>query len=132
MTIVIKSISHAPTLLNRPSSISDEAISCLSQIEIKETLAYCTPFRKLRKPSTSTIVERNKSTRSLQNRRIGIYQEIDLILSKQMLNQKRMSQNFKDASSSDIFKRKGNRHVCDNDSGIFLLHVAAKYVPELS
>lgn len=49
MTIVIKSISHAPTLLNRPSSISDEAISCLSQIEIKETLVYCPPVQKTQK-----------------------------------------------------------------------------------
>ncbi|XP_070586666.1 olfactory receptor 5AR1-like [Erythrolamprus reginae] len=47
-------------------------------------------------------------------------------------NQQTNPQEQKDASITQIFKRKGNQHVCDNHGGISLLSIADLMVPKSS
>ena len=87
---------HCDGVLNRPSSISDETINRLPQVE-------CNPLLD----EFPTVSETVKAVKLLW-RKEAIPQE------------------FKDATIIHLFKRKGNPQVCDNHRGISLLSIAGK------
>ena len=53
------------------------------------------------------------------------------LMFEEMWKQKRIPQDFKDASIIHLYKRKGNRQSCDNHRGISLLCVAGKVLARL-
>ena len=60
----------------------------------------------------------------LQSRRSSSCKETDRVISHYV--EKRIPQEFKDATIIHLFKRKGNPQVCDNHRGISLLSIAGK------
>ena len=126
---------HFDSVLNRPSSINDEAINRLPQVEINTSLA-----------DPPTVLETQKAIELLSNGKAPgsdsipaeIYKtggpklvERMTLMFEEMWKQKRIPQDFKDASIIHLYKRKGNRQSCDNHRGISLLCVAGKVLARL-
>lgn len=126
---------HFETVLNRPSEINEEAINRLPQTEINEDL-----------DNPPTLPEIEKAIHQLSNGKApgtdGIPAEVykhagPLVLAKleefflSIWRQSKVPQSFKDASVIHLYKRKGNRHCCDNHRGISLLCTAGKILARL-
>nr|VZI48833.1 unnamed protein product [Spirometra erinaceieuropaei] len=88
-------------------------------------------------PSSETIraVQQRSSGKALGSDAIpaevykhGCPQLMDhlIALFQEMWHQGEVSQDFKDASIVHLYKRKGNRQVCDNHRGISLLNIAKR------
>ena len=121
---------HFDNVLNRPSSINEEAINRLPQIDINASLAL-----------VPTLEEVNAAISSLSNGKApgsdGLPPEVFatggpslvaklLELFQAMWRKEELPQEFKDASITHLYKNKGNRQVCDNHRGISLLVIAGK------
>jgi len=121
---------HFNSVLNRPSSINDEAIQRLPQVEINSSL-----------DKTPTITEVNKAIKQLSCGKAPgsdaipaeIYKCGGDSLSSKLLDiftscwdKETLPQEFKDASIVHLYKRKGNKQTCDNHRGISLLCIAGK------
>nr|VZH91294.1 unnamed protein product [Spirometra erinaceieuropaei] len=52
-------------------------------------------------------------------------------LFQEMWRQGKVPQDFRDATIVHLYKRKGNRQVCDNHRGISLLNIAGKILPRI-
>uniref|UniRef100_K7EZK3 Reverse transcriptase domain-containing protein n=1 Tax=Pelodiscus sinensis TaxID=13735 RepID=K7EZK3_PELSI len=126
---------HFADVLNRPSSINEEAINHLPQVEISESLA-----------DPPTVLETQKATELLSNSKVPgadstpdeIYKSGGPKLIKrltemfcEMWKQKCIPQDFKDASIIHLYKRKGNHYSCDNYRGITLICVAGKVLARI-
>ena len=121
---------HFDGVLNRPSSIIDEAINRLPQVE-------CNPlFDEL-----PTVSETVKAIKLLTSGKAPGSDAIPAEIYKAggppvaekltelfhiMWRREAIPQKFKDATIIHLFKRKGNPQVCDNHRGIYLLSVAGK------
>ena len=121
---------HFCNVLNRPSSINDEAISNLPQVPLKEEMDY-----------PPDVAEVTKATEQLScgkaPGRDGIPAEIYKYGGSTLLERmtdlfnliwraKKLPQALKDATIVHLYKRKGNRLACDNHRGISLLSIAGK------
>lgn len=121
---------HFNNVLNMPSSINDEAIARMPQVEINTSLA---------EPPTESEVQ--KAIKLLSNGKAPgsdsipaeIYQAGGPVLVHKltelfqtMWQQEVIPQELKDASIVHLYKRKGNRQSCDNHRGISLLTIAGK------
>lgn len=126
---------HFDGVLNRPSSINEEAINRLPQVEINERLA-----------DPPTLLETHKAIELLSNGKAPGADSIPAEIYKSggpklverltemfcgMWKQKCIPQEFKDAYIVHIYKRKGNRQSCDNHRGIALLCIAGKILARL-
>ena len=121
---------HFDSVLNRPSSINDDAINRLPQAECNLLLDEF--------PTTAETVKAIKllsSGKAPGSDAIPaeIYKAGGTPVSKKMTElfhivwrKKTTPQEFKDASIIHLFKRKGNRQLCDNHRGISLLSIAGK------
>ena len=121
---------HFNSVLNRPSSINDEAITRLPQVAVNPDLDI--------PPSADEVAKAFKqmsSGKAAGNDAIPaeVYKSggpallsrlTDLFQS--MWQQEQLPQDFKDATIVHIYKRKGNRQSCDNHRGISLLSIAGK------
>ena len=118
-------VEHFDSLLNRPSSISDDAINKLPQMECNLVL-----------DELPTVSETVKAIKLLSSGKAPgsdsipaeIYKAGGTPVAKKMtalfhIMQKKeaIPQEFKDASIIHLFKRKGNPQLCDNHRGISLL-----------
>ena len=121
---------HFDGVLNRPSSINDEAINRLPQVE-------CNPLLD----ELPTVSETVKAIKRLSS---GNAPGSDAILAEIykaggppvtekltelfqiMWRKEAIPQEFKDATIIHLFKRKGNPQVCDNHRSISLLSIAGK------
>ncbi|BHF60408.1 hypothetical protein SprV_0100337300 [Sparganum proliferum] len=121
---------HFRGVLNRPSTISDAAIARLPQVEtnmdlnlppsLQETIRAVQQLSSGKAPRSDTIpVEVYKG---------GGPQLMDhlTVLFQEMWRQGEVPQDFKDATIVHLYKRKGNRQLCDNHRGISLLNIAGK------
>ena len=121
---------HFDGVFNRPSSISDEAINRLPQVE-------CNPLLD----EFPTISETVKAIKLLSFGKAPgsdatpakIYKAGCPPVAKKLTKlfhiiwrKEVIPQEFKDATIIHLFKRKGNPHVCDNHRGISLLSIAGK------
>ena len=121
---------HFDGVLNWPSSINDEAINRLPQVE-------CNPLLD----ELPTVSETVKAIKLLSSGKapgsdaipVEIYKaegppvvEKPTELFHIMWRKEAIPQEFKDASIIHLFKRKGNPQVCDNHRGISLLSIAGK------
>ena len=126
---------HFDNVLNRPSSVNEEAINRLPQVEINMSLA-----------EVPTLDEVNKAISSLSNGKApgadGIPAEVFanggpiltdklLELYQLMWNNDEIPQSFKDPSITHLYKNKGDRRRCDNHRGISLLEIAGKILARI-
>ncbi len=123
--ILTRSAEHFNRLLNRGSSISDEAIAALPQLKENDTLADL-PSRD----ETITALQQTTSRRApgSDGTQADIYRCGGEIIVDQLTalfqtiwREGEVPQDFKDASIVHIYKRKGDKTSCDNHRGISLL-----------
>ncbi|BHF85638.1 hypothetical protein SprV_1002880900 [Sparganum proliferum] len=122
-------------VLNLPSAISDAAIDRLPQVETNADLDLPPSLQE-----TIRAVQQLSSGKATGSDAIpaeiykhGGPQLMDHLtaLFKDMWRQCEVPQNFKDATIVHLSKPKGNRQVCDNHRGIFLLNIAGKIVARI-
>nr|VZI52007.1 unnamed protein product [Spirometra erinaceieuropaei] len=121
---------HFRGVLNRPSVIFDAAIARLPQVEtnvdldlppsLQETIRAVQQLSSGKAPGSNAIPAEVCKLRGplLMDRLTALLQE--------MWRQDEVPQDFKDATIVHLYKRKGNRQVCDNHRGISLLNIAGK------
>ena len=112
---------HFDGVFNRPSSINDEAINRLPQVECNPLLDEFPTFSETVKaikllssgkaPGSDAIPA---ETYKAGGPPIAKLTELFLI----MWRKEAIPQEFKDATVIHLFKRKGNPQVCDNHRGI--------------
>nr|VZH91157.1 unnamed protein product [Spirometra erinaceieuropaei] len=121
---------HFRGVLNRPSVISDAAIERLPQVEtsvdldlppsLQETIRAVQQLSSGKAPGSDAIPAEvyKHGGPQLIDRLTALFQET--------WRQGEVPQDFKDATIVHLYKRKGNRQVCDNHRGISLLNIAGK------
>ncbi|BHF80615.1 hypothetical protein SprV_0702374300 [Sparganum proliferum] len=121
---------HIRGVLNRPSAISDAAIDRLPQVEtnadldlppsLQETIRAVQQLSGGKAPGSDAI--------PADVYKHGGPQLMDhlTVLFQEMWRQGEVPQDFKDATIVHLYKRKGNRQICDNHRGISLLNIAGK------
>nr|VZI11159.1 unnamed protein product [Spirometra erinaceieuropaei] len=121
---------HFRGVLNRPSAISDAAIERLPQVEnnadldlppsLLETIRVVQQLSSEKAPGSDAIPAEvyKHGGPQLMDHLTALFQE--------MWRQGEVLQDFKDATIVHLYKRKGNRQVCDNHRGISLLNIAGK------
>nr|VZI13615.1 unnamed protein product [Spirometra erinaceieuropaei] len=119
---------HFRGVLNRPSVISDAAIERLPQLEtnvdldlppsLQETTRAVQQLSSGKAPGSDAIPTEvyKHGGPQLMDHLTAFFQE--------MWRQGEVPQDFKDATIVHLYKRKGNRQVCDNHRGISLLNIA--------
>ena len=121
---------HFSNVLNRPSNINDDAISNLPQVpfnvemdrppdidEVSKAAEQLSCGKAPGKDGISAEIYKFGGPTLLEN----MTSLFDLIWTK-----KKLPQELKDASIVHLYKRKGNRLLCDNHRGISLLSIAGK------
>ena len=126
---------HFNSVLNRPSSVNDNAINRLPQIECNVLLDEFPTVTETRKaiqhlssgkaPGTDAIPAEAYKAGGLPM--AGKLTE----LFQCMWRKEAIPQDFKDASIIHLYKRKGNPQVCDNHRGISLLSIAGKILAKI-
>ncbi|BHF65102.1 hypothetical protein SprV_0200811100 [Sparganum proliferum] len=121
---------HIRGVLSSPSTISDAAIARLPQVEtnadldlppsLHETIRAVQQLPSGKAPgSDATSAEIYKHGGSqLMDHLTALFQEI--------WHQKEVSQDFRDATIVHLYKRKGNRQICERQRGISVLNNAGK------
>ncbi|BHF85663.1 hypothetical protein SprV_1002883500 [Sparganum proliferum] len=121
---------HFRDVLNSPFVIADAAIDRLPQVEtnvdldlppsLQETIGAVQQVSSGKAPGSDAI--------PAEVYKHGDPQLMDHLtaLFQQMWHQGEIPQDFKDATIVHLYKRKGNRQICDNHRGISLLNIAGK------
>ena len=128
--IVKRWIEHFSDVLNRPSSINDEAIQRLPQVDMNPDLDV--------PPCEDEVAKTIKQMSSgkapgpdaipadvFKSRGPSLLQKLTALFQSSWESET-FPQEFKDANIVHIYKRKGNKRSCDNHRGIFLLSIAGK------
>ncbi|BHF57867.1 hypothetical protein SprV_0100081300 [Sparganum proliferum] len=115
-------------VLNRPSTISDAVIARQLQVETnldlppsnQETIRTVQQLSSGKAPGSDAI--------PAELYKHGVPQLMDHLtaLFQEMWRQGEVPQDFKYATVVHLYKRKGNRQLCDNHRGISLLKIAVK------
>jgi hypothetical protein len=126
---------HFEAVLNRPSEINQDAINRLPQVPPRDELD--------RQPSLQELV---KAIKQLSNGKAPgadgipaeVFKHIGQLAQQKLLQlfqlmwvEGTLPQDFKDASVIHLYKKKGNRHICDNHRGISLLCIAGKLLARI-
>ena len=134
-TILERWAEHFNSVLNRPSSINQDAIDRLPQIECNVLL-----------DEFPTVTETRKAVQQLSSGKAPgadaipaeVYKAGGLPMAEKltelfhcMWRKEAIPQEFKDASIIHLYKRKGNPQVCDNHRGISLLSIAGKILAKI-
>nr|VZI47363.1 unnamed protein product [Spirometra erinaceieuropaei] len=121
---------HFRGVLNRPSVISDAAVERLPQVEtnvdldlppsLPETIKAVQQLSSGNAPGSDAIPAEvyKHGGPQLMDHLTALFQE--------MWRHGEVPQDFKDATIVHLYKRKGNRQVCDNHRGISLLSIAGR------
>nr|VZI51388.1 unnamed protein product [Spirometra erinaceieuropaei] len=121
---------HFRGVLNRPSAISDAAIARFLQVEtnadldlppsLQETIRAVQQLSSGKAPGADAIPSEvyKHGGPQLMDHLTALFQE--------MWRQGEVPQDSKDATIVHLYKRKGNRQICDNHRGISLLNIAGK------
>nr|VZI00464.1 unnamed protein product [Spirometra erinaceieuropaei] len=117
---------HFRGVLSRPSVISDAAIERLPQVETNVDLNLQETIRAVQQLSSGKAPGSDAIPAEVYKH--GGPQLIDHLtaLFQEMRRQGEVPQDFKDATIVHLYKRKGNRQVCDNHRDISLLNIAEK------
>ena len=121
---------HFDSVLNRPSTINDDAIDRLPQVPVEETMDALPTLNEIQKAVRLLSSGKAPGSDSIP---AEIYREGGVALIEKLhqlfqliWHHETVPQDFKDASIIHLYKRKGNRQVCDNHRGISLLSIASK------
>ena len=126
---------HFSDVLNRPSTISQAAIDNLAQCPIMEELAHRPTLEE-----TTAAIKKLSSGKAAGPGAIAaeIYKYGGTNLTKRLVKlfsniwgSRAVPQEFKDASIVHIYKRKGEKSICDNHRGISLLCIAGKILARI-
>nr|VZH99913.1 unnamed protein product [Spirometra erinaceieuropaei] len=121
---------HFRGVLNRPSAISDAAITRLPQIETNADLDLPPSLQEIVRAVQQLSSGKAPGSDAIPTEvyKHGGPQLMDHLtaLFQEMWRQGEVPQDFKDATIVHLYKRKGNRQVCDNHRGISLLNIAGK------
>ena len=123
---------HFDSVLNRPSSISDDAIKRLTQIECNLLLDEFPTVAETVKPIKLLLSGKAPESDAIP---AEIYKAGGSPVAKKttglfhiMWRKEAITQEFKDASIIHLFKRKGNPQLCDSHRGISLFSIAGKVI----
>ena len=126
---------HFNSVLNQPSSVNNNAINRLPQIECNVLL-----------DEFPTVTEKRKAIQLLSSGKapgtdaihLEAYKASGLPMAEKLTElfqekwrKEAIPQDFKDASIIHLYKRKGNPQVCDIDRGISLLSIAGKILTKV-
>nr|VZH98591.1 unnamed protein product [Spirometra erinaceieuropaei] len=121
---------HFLTVLNRPSVIYDAAIERLPQVETNVDLdlppSLQETIRAVQQPSSGKAPGSDAIPDEVYKHGGPLLMDHLTALFQEMWRQGEVPQDFKDATIVHLYKRKGNRQVCDNHRGISLLNIAGK------
>ena len=122
-------------VLNRPSSINDEAINRLPQVEcnplLDELPAVSETVKAIKLLSSGKALGSDAIHAEIYNAGGPPVAEKLTELFHIMWRKEAIPQEFKDATIIHLFKRKGNPQVCDNHRDITLLSIAGKILPRV-
>ena len=118
---------HFNSVLNRPSSINDNAINRLPQIEcnvLLDEFPTVTGTRKAIQHLSSSGKAPGTDAIPAEGYKAGGLAMAEKLteLFQSMWRKEAIPQDFKDASIIHLYKRKGNPQVCDNHRGISLIN----------
>ncbi|BHF69440.1 hypothetical protein SprV_0301248400 [Sparganum proliferum] len=117
-------------VLNRPSTILDAAIARLPQVETKVDLelppSLQEAFRAVQHLSSGKAPGSDRISVKIYKHGGPQLMDHPTALFQEMWRQGEVPQDFKDATIVHLYKRKGNRQLCDNHRGISLLNMAGK------
>ena len=128
-------VEHFDDVLNRPSTINDEAINRLPQVPTNKAL-----------DDPPTLLETQKAIYLISSGKAPgsdaipaeVYKEGGTALTERLhelflliWQQETIPQDFKDATIIHLYKRKGSRQACDNHRGISLLSIAGKILARI-
>ena len=121
---------HFEAVLNRPSTINDEAINRLDLVEINHAMGHPPEEQEVEKAILQLASGKAPGTDDIP---AEIYKAGGPIIIKKVTKllclfwkRRLIPQELKDASIHHMFKRKGHRNACDNHRGISLLVVVGK------
>ena len=122
-------------MLNRPSSVNDNAFNRLSQIECNVLLDEFPTVIKTRKAIQHLSSGKAPGTDAIPAK---LYKAGGLPMAEKltelfqcMWRKETIPPDFKDASIIHLYKRKGNPQVCDNHRYISLLRIAGKILAKI-
>ncbi|BHF71672.1 hypothetical protein SprV_0401473200 [Sparganum proliferum] len=128
--ILQRRADHFRGVLNRPSAISEVAIAPLNQVKTSADLNLAPSLyetikavqqlfsgKALGSDATPAEIYKHRGPKLMDNL-TALFQE--------MWRQVEVPQDFKDATIVHLYKRKGNRQLCDNHRGISLLNITVK------
>ena len=126
---------HFNSVLNRPSSVNDNAINILPQIGCNVLLDEFPTVTETRKAIQHLSSGKAPGTDAIPAevyKAGGLPMAVKLTeLFQCMWRKEAIPQDFKDASIIHLYKRKGNPQVCDNHRGISLLSIARKILAKI-
>ena len=122
-------------MLNRPSSVSGNAINRLQQIECNVLLDEFPTVTETRKAIQHLSSGKAPGTDAIP---AEVYKSGGLPMAEKltelfqcMWRKEAIPQDFNDSSIIHLYKRKGNPQVCDNHKGISLLSIAGKILAKI-
>ncbi|VDM02755.1 unnamed protein product [Schistocephalus solidus] len=130
--ILTRWLEHFRSVLNQPSTISDGAIDRLSEVEItadldlppslQETIRAVQQLSSGKAPGSNAIPDEiyKHGGPQLMNQLTVLFQE--------MRHEGQVPQDFKDAIIVHLYKKNGNRQVCNNHRGNSLLNITGKII----
>ena len=126
---------HFNSVLNRPSSVNDNAINRLPHMECNVLLDEFQTVTETRKAIQHLSSGKAPDTDAIP---AEVYKPGGLPMAEKltelfqcMWRKEAIPQDFKDASIIHLYKRKGNPQVCDNNRGFSLLSIAGKILTNL-
>ena len=126
---------HFNSVLNRPSTINEDAIARLPQVPVDNTLADPPTEEEVTKAIKRLSSGKAPDADSIpaESYASGGPKLIESLTSlfSSMWSQEKLPQELKDASIIYLYKRKGNRNACDNHRGISLLSIAGKILARI-
>ena len=133
--ILTRWAEHFNSLLNRPSSMSEEALDAIPQRQVLGELELPPSLHEVTKAIKQTSSGKSPGADGIPAeiyKHGGDYMRRKLThLFKLIWDKGTVPQEFKDASIVHLYKRKGNRTCCDNHRGISLLAVAGKILARI-
>ena len=122
-------------MLNRPSSVNDNSINRLPQIECNVLLDEFPTVTETRKAIQHLSSGKARGTDAIP---VEVYKAGRLPMAEKLtelfhciLRKEAIPQDFKDASIIHLYKRNGKPQVCDNHRSISVLSIAGKILAKI-